>query len=70
MLCSTVMETSAPPPFPPMPSDYYRRQAERVRNLSQVATTAAIREHLADVAIQYEQLAEEADAACRNPLCT
>jgi hypothetical protein len=59
------METSAPPPFPPMPSDYYRRHAARVRSLSQVATTPAVREHLADVAIQYEQLAEKAEAGVR-----
>jgi len=59
------METSAPPPFPPMPSDYYRRHAERVRSLSQVATTLALREHLADVALQYEHLAEEAEAGYR-----
>jgi hypothetical protein len=59
------METSAPSPFPPMPSDYYRRQADRVRRLSRKATISAVREHLADIAIQYEQLAEEADAGYR-----
>jgi len=48
-----------------MPSDYYRRHAARVRSLSQVATTPAVREHLADVAIQYEQLAEKAEAGVR-----
>jgi len=41
-----------------MPSAYYRRQAARVRTLAQNATTIAIREHLAEVALQYEKLAE------------
>jgi hypothetical protein len=48
-----------------MPSDYYRRHAERVRSLSQVATTPALREHLADVAREYEHLAEKAEAGYR-----
>jgi hypothetical protein len=41
-----------------MPSAYYRRQAARVRTLAQNATTIAIREHLAEIALQYEKLAE------------
>ena len=67
MLHSFVMETSAPPPFPPMPRDYYRRHAERVRKLAQEATTPVIREQLADVALQYEQLAEGAETGYRDP---
>jgi hypothetical protein len=53
--------------FPPMPGEYYRRQAARVRNLAQEATTLAIREHLADVVLQYEKLAEGAEAGYREP---
>jgi hypothetical protein len=49
----------------PRPSEYYRRQAARLRNLALDATTHTIREHLADTARQYEQLAERADAGCR-----
>jgi DNA-binding TFAR19-related protein (PDSD5 family) len=47
---------------PRMPSEYYRRQAARVRALAQNATTDAIREHLAEVALQYEKLAEGVEA--------
>jgi len=43
-----------------MPGEYYRRQAARVRNLAQEATTPTVREHLADVAREYEKLAEGA----------
>jgi hypothetical protein len=53
--------------FERMPSDYYRRQAARVRNLAQEATTDAVREHLAAVALQYEMLADGAAAASRDP---
>jgi hypothetical protein len=53
--------------FPPMPGAYYRRQAARLRNLAQDATTPTIREHLADVALQYEKLAEGAEAGYRDP---
>jgi hypothetical protein len=52
---------------PPMPAEYYRRHADRVRRLAQDATTRAIQEHLADVALQYEQLAEGAEAGYRTP---
>ena len=51
--------------FPPIPGEYYRRQAARVRSLAHDATTLAIREHLADVALQYEKLAEGAEAGYR-----
>jgi hypothetical protein len=50
----------------PMPSEYYRRQAARLRDLALDATTHTIREHLAEVALQYEQLAERADAGYRT----
>jgi hypothetical protein len=53
--------------FPPMPGEYYRRQAARVRSLAHNATTFAVREHLADVALQYEKLAEGAEAGYRDP---
>jgi hypothetical protein len=53
--------------FPPMPGDYYRRQADRVRSLAHNATTPAIRQHLTDVALQYEKLAEGAEAGYRVP---
>jgi len=43
----------------------YHRQAERVRKLAQNATTPAIRDQLADVAREYEHLAEEAEAGYR-----
>jgi hypothetical protein len=47
--------------FERMPSAYYRRQAARVRELAQNATTDAVRQHLAEVALQYEKLAEGAE---------
>jgi len=53
--------------IPPMPVEYYRRQAARLRNLAQDATTPTIQEHLADVALQYEKLAEGAEAGYRDP---
>jgi hypothetical protein len=46
--------------IPPMSGEYYRRQAARLRGLAQDATTDAIREHLAEIALQYEKLAENA----------
>jgi hypothetical protein len=53
--------------FPPMPGEYYRRQATRLRALAQHATSDVIREHLVEVALQYEQLAEGAEASHRRP---
>ena len=50
-----------------MSGEYYRRQAARLRGLAQDATTDAIREHLVEVALQYEKLAEGAEAGYRNP---
>ena len=42
-------------------AEYYRRNAARVRQLISEATTAAVKEHLREVALQYERLAERAD---------
>jgi len=52
---------------PPMSGEYYRRQAARLRGLAQDATTDAIREHLVEVALQYEKLAEGAEAGRHDP---
>jgi hypothetical protein len=52
---------------PPMPDEYYRRQADRVRSLAHDATAFAIREYLADVALQYEKPAEGAEAGYPDP---
>ncbi len=49
-----------------MPGEYYRREAARVRTLAHDATTLAIREHLAEVALQYEKLAEGAEVGYRT----
>ncbi|MBV8119250.1 MAG: hypothetical protein JO081_04835 [Alphaproteobacteria bacterium] len=46
---------------PPLPAEYYRRNAARVRQLASEATTAGVKERLRDVALQYERLAERAD---------
>jgi len=51
-----------PPTTPPLPADYYRRHAARVRKLASEATTLAIKEHLHEVAQEYEQLAERVDS--------
>ena len=50
-----------PPTTPPLPAEYYRRHAARVRHLAGDATTAAIKEHLREVAVEYERLAERVD---------
>jgi hypothetical protein len=52
---------------PPMSGDYYRQQAARVRRLAQEATMPALQEHLADVASQYEKLAQDAEAGYHDP---
>jgi hypothetical protein len=54
-----------PPTKPPLPAEYYRRHAARVRQLASEATTAAVKEHLQDVAGQYERLAERVDISGR-----
>jgi hypothetical protein len=66
MLSSTVMEIVSLN-SPPMSGEYYRRQAARVRNLARDATTLSIREHLADVALQYEKLAKGAESGYCTP---
>lgn len=52
-----------PSPTPPLPAEYYRRHAARVRQLASEATTAAVKEHLREVALEYERLAERVDTA-------
>jgi len=47
---------------PPLPADYYRRHATRIRRLASDATTPAVKEHLLAVALEYERLAERVDA--------
>jgi len=54
------------PPFTPsLPANYYRKHAERVRRLAADATTPAVKKQLLQAALQYERLAEKADAAVR-----
>jgi hypothetical protein len=50
-----------PPARPPLPADYYRRHAARIRQLASDATTPAVKEHLQDVAREYERLAERVE---------
>ena len=52
---------SAASPDAPLPAEYYRRHAARVRQLANEATTAAVKEHLREVALEYERLAERVD---------
>ena len=54
------------PESPPLPAEYYRRHAARVRRLASEATTAAIREHLSEIALQYDRLAECVEDAPRG----
>ena len=55
-----------PPTTPSPPVEYYRRHVIRVCQLASEATTQAVREHLLDVAAQYERLVDGADAAMRR----
>jgi hypothetical protein len=50
---------------PPLPADYYRRHAARVRQLASDATTPAVKDHLREVAMEYERLAERVEGAPR-----
>ena len=50
---------------PPLPAEYYRRHAARVRKLASEATTPALKEHLQHVAGQYERLAERVENSTR-----
>jgi len=45
------------PTASPLPAEYYRRHAARIRQLAGEATTAAVKQHLQEVALQYERLA-------------
>jgi hypothetical protein len=51
---------------PSLPADYYRKHAARVRQPAADVTTPAIKEHLRDVARQYDELAGRADEAART----
>ena len=55
-----------PPTTPPLPAEYYRRHAERIRQLASEATTPAVKEHLRAVALQYERLAERVDNSTQS----
>ncbi len=66
MLPSAIVEIASLQ-IPPMPGEYYRRHAARVRRLAQEATTLTIREYLTHVAGEYEKLAEGAEAGYRDP---
>jgi hypothetical protein len=55
----------SPPSTPPLPADYYRKHAARVRGLAADATTPALKDHLHDVARQYDVLADRADEVAR-----
>ena len=48
-----------------MSCEYYRAQAARVRRLAKDATTEAVREHLMEVAREYDALAEGTGIAAR-----
>jgi hypothetical protein len=52
-----------PSGHPPLPADYYRGHAARVRSLADDATTTAVRQHLNQIALEYEQLAEKIEEA-------
>jgi len=49
------------PTISPLPAEYYRRHAERVRRLASEATTAVVRKRLHEVAFEYERLAARVD---------
>lgn len=51
-----------PSSVPPLPAEYYRRHAARVRHLASETTTPALREHLSEVAREYERLAERVES--------
>jgi len=50
---------------PSLAADYYRKHAARVRELATGTTTPARKEHLHDVARQYDALADRADEVAR-----
>ena len=55
-----------PPSTPSLSAGYYRKHAARVRTLAADATTPALKEHLHEIARQYDGLAERADEAART----
>jgi hypothetical protein len=55
----------SPPSTPSLPADYYRKHAARVRELAEETTTPALKEHLYEIARQYDVLAERADKVAR-----
>jgi hypothetical protein len=54
---------------PPLPAEYYRRRAARLRQLASEATTTAVKEHLWEVALEYERQAERADNGMLSTDC-
>jgi hypothetical protein len=52
-----------PSGHPPLPAEYHRRHAARVRVLADDATTPAVKQHLNQIAHEYEQLAEKVEEA-------
>ena len=54
-----------PAAVPSLAADYYRKHAARVRDLAAGTTTPALKEHLYDVARQYDALADRADDVAR-----
>jgi hypothetical protein len=54
-----------PDASPPLPAEYYRRHAQRVRRLAGEATTPAIRKHLRELASQYERLAKRVELSAQ-----
>jgi len=51
---------------PRLPAAYYRRHAARVWKLASEATTPAVKDHLREVAGQYERLAESVEGLGRS----
>jgi len=49
-----------------MPTDYYRKDAARVRELAAETTTPALKDHLLEVAQQYDKLVEAAEEVARG----
>ena len=64
------MAVEVPQTDPLLPAEYYRHHAARGRDLAGGATTPAVKEHLHDVAAQYERLAERATTLWREPKTT
>jgi hypothetical protein len=60
-LIGAISVVEHPQTTPPLPAEYYRRHAARVRQLASDATTPAVKEHLREVAMEYERLAESVE---------